>query len=396
MTEHDQLDRLLERELETAVSDIRGDQRLTQTLMDGTLTRVRRGRRRRATAASAATSLAVVAAALVAWQLIGQTPSALPAVQVPKVAPTFTYHPKYPDHVDPLGWARSLPRGSDTTEPYVAGHALVVDGKRIDLGAHAWAQLEATVPGGWVGEYSNRVDRYGNQLDRRIGFLSREGDFRAFSFVHEPGSGHQTEGFAPSPDGTRVTYGGSIVDVATGVWVRYLPNRAQYVQAWTTAGIAYYDSSGRNMLWAPGSSPRPSDWEFVSPQTALQHRHGCTAIGHFGDDQVVGTIAVICHEGVSSVSNAGVAVMYTGKVVDLATGRVLGTLPVTRPTDGFFGNDCCLVSWTADNHLIFDVEDVSQHPRFLLISCDVGGEAVSCTRASNLLDALAWPVIAAH
>lgn len=395
MTRPDGLDQLLEHELSRAVSQIHGDDGLTRTLVDGSVTRLRRHQRRVMTTATLTTSLAILATGIVGWQLQSGSSDAGPSIHVPAVAPTYHYHRSY----SPLGaaatWALSLPRGADTTEPFVAGSRLFEGRRVVELGPNAHATLDAQLPGGWLAEYSSRVDGQGNQIDRQTGFLDVNGQFRAFAFSHKPGSKHQALGTAASPDGSRVTYGGRIVDVATGKQVRLLPPRAKYVYAWARLGIAYLDSSGQQMLWTPGSPPRRTAWEFESAVTATQSAKSCTRIGHLGDDGIIHPLATFCGDAAGAVSDTGLTVTYSGKVVDLTTGQVLGRIPVTAPMDGISLAECCEMFWSSDGHLLVTVWTGSEITRaeYLLVSCQTTDGRLSCSRATDPLSAYPFPAL---
>ncbi len=384
MTTPAELDTLLENGLATAVRDVNGDPRLTQELVDGAVTRLRRRRRFGIAAVGAVTSLAVLATGLVGWQLRDGSRAAAPATQVPRVAPTYTVKPAYAELYGTYAWAEALPRGEDAPAAFVSGQHLVVDGHAIDLGDHVSAQLDAPLPGGWLAELWH-IDQVGNQTDVAYGLLSRTGAFRAFSFKHEPGSGHNASGWASSPDGSRVTYGGSIVNVSTGQWVRHLPRSARVVQAWTADGIAFRDSRGQNMIWAPGSAPRASDWGYASPVQAIQYRRDCATAGLL-EDGSVHPLGTVCGDGIAAFSNNGFAVTSSGQVIDLDTGSRLGSIPVPPPVDGIFGDQIGPLFWTDDDLLVFGVSSLAVRGRgSLQVSCDVRIEHLTCARASEIL-----------
>jgi hypothetical protein len=77
----------------------------------------------------------------------------------------------------------------------------------------------------------------------------------------------------------------------------------------------------------------------------------------------------------------------SGKVVDLATGRILGHIPISPPMDGVLAGACCPVFWSSDGHLLLSTVTRVNYGRVdhVLMSCEPTDDHLTCTRATDEL-----------
>jgi hypothetical protein len=373
------LEDLISRELQDFVGDVRTSDALVQSTVERSVSGLRSTRRRQLLVGSAVAGVAAVAA----WQLPG-------ALDEGERNDTPITHHQAADGPGSFAWAESLPRGDDARAAYVVGHTMYVGNNRVDLGDGNYAEPKAPVDGGWFATYG-QIDEVGNWVDVKRGVLAPGGSFRPFAYQPQ---GHLKPGHAVSPDGSQVVYDATVVDVETGEVVAELPDKARFVESWTSQGIAYQDHDSTTWLWTATSNPRlMGDWTFLSPEFAVLYGPGCTSVGRLESTGDITEVGILCN-GVSSISPTGAfAVSASGQVERVQNGQVLLNLDVPPPMDGLAplaGSYCCAYHWEDDDTLLVVVGNVAvEDVSWLFVRCQV--ETAACERASDVLSTATLP-----
>jgi RNA polymerase sigma factor (sigma-70 family) len=286
--------------------------------------------------------------------------------------------------VDPIMWARQLPRGPPIRLPYVVDGGLHVPGKGTLLPGEAGAVIGKTSAGWLVAVERFTEPRKGGLPDVTLyGILTAEGRFEPLPRDPYHGSpGVQ----ALSPDGELFAMGGALIDVAQREVVGRTPEDALIASQWTAIGLLYrrgLDAS--SWLWRPGNRPirLPAIvWEIAAtaPVGLTSSRDGCTNVVHLAADGGVDATYEGCAAGASppvSLSPSGAYALTADlDVLDVDEGTVT---PFELPSSGIVEPD--QLGWEDNDHFVLPVEsrETMTRDRVVFVRCSTATN--ECERA---------------
>ncbi len=166
-----------------------------------------------------------------------------------------------------------------------------------------------------------------------------------------------------APEGRYFTNGHQVVDKSTGAVVAEVPDEAQVMEAWTSAGVLYTARSQQYYLWRPGEEPiavrgNPGAYVHGTDVGLREGRSGCTEVVRIDTAGVVRQLGSDCVPDLLSISPDGSEAVTTDlRVVDVETGET--TNLSETPLDHLYGfldvdwldNDEFLVSVPASSDL---------------------------------------------
>lgn len=386
MSPIDTFETLLRDRLRAEEPIVRPDPYLASSVIDTGSETLRRRHVRR-TASTGALVAVLVAGAGVAALWSKNADSAAPSGPPSTGLPT-TREPRIPV----AAWAEQLPLGAGPTVPYIVGTTLFrPDGESIDLTVAAGSGdglrvADAAIVGQTVAGLVLLVEDVGPgvALASRYVLVETDGDV-----VDMPVS-TRTAGAAQeavvSPDGRYFTNGGPVIDKQSGEVVAEMPEAAEYLHAWTPAGVLYSDHDSRFHLWDLGEAPVPvrsgnPGYFENGTDVGFRTHDGCTQVVRLVADGDVDPINEICLPPLMTLSPTGsYGLTQDLRVVDTLTG--VASRIEDQPLGEMYAHADKF--WEDDHTVLMSVEGMSDGSG-MLVRCDVRER--SCERATDVLPA---------
>ena len=358
--------------LETAADPVRADPELVTRVIEQSRSARRQHRRSWWLSGCAAASTALVGASLV---FLDGSENSLPEPDPPRLS-----------EVDPIMWARELPRGPPIRLAYVVDSDLHVPGKGTLLPGEAGAAIGKTSAGWLVAvERATEPRRGGQPVVTLYGILTAEGRFEPLPRDPYHGSpGVQ----ALSPDGELFAMGGALVDVAQRRVVGRTPEDALIASQWTAIGLLYLRGlDASSWLWRPGSRPIQLPaivWGIAAtaPVGLMSSRDGCANVVQLAADGGFD----VTYEGCSAGASSPVSLSPSGAYALTADLGVLDVdeeivTPFELPSSGISGPD--QLAWEDNDHFVLPVEsrETTTRDRVVFVRCSIATN--ECERAGD-------------